>query len=148
MLTRWQPLPDMWTEMSRLQDEMNRLFSRWGGNGPRRLAQDVYPLLNLWEDDQHVYVEAELPGLDLDSLEIFVHGGNQLSLKGQRKEPVDRKGVWHRRERGYGPFSRVFELPYDVDADRVQAELKNGVLLLTLPKREELKPRRIEVHAG
>ena len=148
MLTRrWEPLAEMWSEMGRLQDEMNRVFGRVG-NGARSLFAAAYPALNTWEDEQNVYVEAELPGLELDSLEIYVHGGNQLSLKGQRKEPVGLQGVWHRRERGYGPFSRVFELPYDVEADKVQAELKNGVLLLTLPKREEVKPRRIEVHAG
>lgn len=148
MLTRWQPLPDMWNEMSRLQDEMNRLFSRWGGNGPRRLAQDVYPLLNLWEDDQHVYVEAELPGLKLSDLEMYVTGENQLSLKGERKQAELTNGTWHRQERGFGAFSRLIELPYPVNSDDVSAEFKNGVLTVILPKREEAKPRRIEVKAN
>ena len=148
MLTSWQPWSDVWGEMSRLHDEMNRLFDRWGGNGPRQFAHGVYPLLNLWDDDEHLYVEAELPGLELSDLEMYVTGENQLSLKGERKQPGLTGGTWHRQERGFGAFSRVIELPCAVDSDHVSAEFKHGVLTVTLPKREEVKPRRIEVKAS
>ncbi len=139
--TRWNPL----TEMQRLQSEMNRLFDRWGSNGSRPLSQRVYPPLNMWEDEGHLFVEAELPGFELAELEILVTGGNQLSLKGQRKETQLEGGTWHRQERGFGQFSRIVELPASVDSDNVSAEFKHGILLITLPKSEAAKPRRIEV---
>ena len=148
MTTRWQPFSDMRVEMNRLQEEMNHLFERWGVNGPRRAARAQYPALNVWEDDDNVFVEAELPGLDLEDLEIYVTGENQLSIKGERKVPVLEKGVWHRQERGYGAFSRLVELPYAVNADTVSAQFRHGILTITLPKREEVKPRRIEVKSS
>lgn len=145
LATRWQPMSSMWTEMNRLQEEMDRLFGRLGWNGPRRFAQLAYPALNMWEDDNNLYVEAELPGFELSDIEITVTGDNQLSLRGERKQPELENATWHRQERGYGSFSRVIELPQHVDADKVSAEFKHGVLTVTLPKREEVKPRRIEV---
>lgn len=143
--TRWQPFPDIRSEFNRLQDEMDRLFGRWGMNSPRVFARGLYPPLNLWEDDDNLYVEAELPGLELSDLEISVTGDNQLSIKGNRKQPEPEKGTWHRQERGYGNFSRLVELPSHVDSERVSGEFKHGVLTITMPKREEAKPRRIEV---
>ena len=112
------------------------------------MPSSVYPPLNLWEDDNNLYVEAELPELELTDLEIFVNGDNQLSIKGERKQPEQEKGTWHRQERGHGSFSRVGELPQYVDSEKVTAEFKHGVLTITLPKREEAKARRIEVTAG
>lgn len=143
--TRWQPVMDVQAEFNRLRDEMDRVFGRWTG---RRfpLAPSTFPLVNLWEDDENLYVEAELPGMALEDLEIYVHG-DQLVIKGERKDPGCEKSAWHRRERGYGAFARVFELPVSVDDANVHAAFKNGVLTITLPKRAEAKPRRIEVRA-
>ena len=138
----------MWPEMNRLQGEMEQWARRAGTNDPRRSAHNVYPPLNLWEDDDNLYVEAELPELELSDLEIFVTGDNQLSIKGERKQPERENGMWHRQERGHGGFSRVGELPQYVDSDKVTAESKLGVLTITLPKREEAKARRIEVKAN
>jgi HSP20 family protein len=128
-----------------MHDEMNRLFNRWEINGPRAFAENVFPPLNLWEDDNQVYVEAELPGFELDDLEIFVTGENQLSIKGQRKQPELEEGTWHRRERGYGDFNRMIELPCAAKSDDVSAEFKHGVLTIVLAKQEGAKPRKIEV---
>ncbi len=147
MLTRWQPLGDVRAEMNRLNDEMNRLFGRYT-NGAREFSTGGYPPLNLWEDENNLYVEAELPGFNLDNLEMYVTGENQLSIKGERKQPELEAGMWHRQERGYGAFSRLMELPGAVDSDQVSAEFKNGVLTIKLPKKEEAKPRRIEVKAS
>ncbi len=141
LATRWEPR-SMWSEMNRLRDEMDRLF---GGNGLRRFSVSTYPPLNLWEDDNNLFVEAELPGFELSELEITVTGDNQLSIKGERKQPELEKGTWHRRERGFGSFNRMIELPQHVDAEGVSAEFKHGVLNVTMPKKEEAKPRRIEV---
>ncbi len=148
MMTRWQSLGDVQTEMSRLHDEMNRLFDRWtgrSGNGNRAFGRTVYPALNLWEDEPNLYVEAELPGLALSDLEIYVTGDNQLSIKGERKPSELKEASWHRQERGYGSFSRMIQLPSDVNAEKVSAEFKFGVLTITLPKSEKTKPRRITV---
>lgn len=139
--TRWLPA----NELSLLRNEMDRLFGRYtSGNGNGR-GSAAYPALNIWEDNDNLMIEAELAGFAMDDLEMFVTGGNQLSVKGERKPPEVSEGTWHRRERGFGSFSRVVELPHPVNADKVIAELENGVLRMTLPKAEESKPRRIEV---
>jgi HSP20 family protein len=132
--------------MRDLQTEMNQLFDRWGNGGTRGLAA-AYPAVNLWEEEDKVFVEAELPGLDPKDLEIHVTGGNQLTLKGERKPNVPEKGVVHRQERGFGSFVRVLTLPFPVDADKVDARFENGVLLIQLAKHEAAKPRKIAVKA-
>jgi HSP20 family protein len=124
---------------------MNRLFGRYGVGQPRRFGMSVFPPLDIWEDDNNLYVEAELPGFELSDLEIYVTGGNQLSVKGERKQPELTGGTWHRQERGFGSFNRMIELPSDVDSDKVSAEFKHGVLTITMAKSEKVKPRRIEV---
>jgi HSP20 family protein len=143
-MARWNPLGEMQVEMQRLHDEMNRLFGRYG-NGLRGNGRNMYPPLNLWEDEGNYYVEAELPGFKMDDLEIYVTQENQLSIKGQRQRPEVEKATWHRQERGYGSFARLLELPGSVDNERVTAEFSSGVLTVTLPKREAAKARRIEV---
>lgn len=140
LAANWEP----YVGMNRLQNEMSRLFDQWGTRMPR-YAQSVYPPLNLWEDGDSYFIETELPGLAMEDLEIFVTGGNQLSIKGERKHPELENKTWHRRERGFGSFSRMVELPGNVDADKVSAEFHLGVLTITLPKSEEAKPRKITV---
>jgi len=140
---RWQPLQV--SDWSRWQNEMDRVLERFAGGLPRQFAQAAYPALNLWEDSDRLCVEAELPGFELDELEIFVNSGKQLTIKGERRQVAAEGGVWHRQERTFGAFERTIELPHDVDADRVSAEFKQGVLTITMPKREEAKPRRIAV---
>jgi HSP20 family protein len=136
----------LWNQLQEFQGEMNRLFDRWGGdNGHSVFGARAYPPMNVWEESDVTYVEAELPGLDLKDLEIYVTGGNQLTLKGERKPPVPEKGLWHRQERGFGKFSRSLALPFNVDADKVDARFENGVLLVTLPKHESARPRKITV---
>lgn len=148
MLTRWQPVGNVQAEMERLHREMNQLFGRFDrgwSDRPRSVAS--FPLLNLWDDNEALYVEAELPGMDLNDLEIYVNGTRELSIQGERKAPEAGQGTWHRQERGFGKFHRVCELPTDVDADKVEASLTNGLLTLKLPKREEAKPRKISVRS-
>jgi HSP20 family protein len=138
----------MWGQMSQLQREMNRLFDRWGDNGAAEWSRaSVYPALNIWENAEALHLEAELPGLDLKDLEIYVTGGNQLTIKGQRKPVVPEKGVWHRQERGYGTFLRTVTLPFMVNSDKVEARLENGVLQINLAKHESAKPRKIPIKA-
>ena len=137
----------LWNQLNQFQSEMNRLFDRWNGGPAYGAGAPAFPAFNVWEEGDHVVVEAELPGLDLKDLEIYVTGGNQLTLKGQRNEPAVDKGVWHRRERGFGSFARVITLPVDFDPDRVEARFAHGVLTVTMPKSETAKPRKITVKA-
>jgi HSP20 family protein len=123
---------------------MNRLFQRWGEEGVRGGAS--YPPVNVWEEGDAVLVQAELPGMRIEDLEIFVTGNDQLTLKGERKPPeVAENAVQHRQERGFGSFVRVLPLPFPVDANHVEARLDNGVLHVRLPKHEAAKPRKIVV---
>ena len=146
--SRWQVANPVWNQLSQLQQEMNRLFSRWGDDGGRWTGlAGGFPAMNVWEDADQVFVEAELPGLDLKDLEIYVTGGNQLTLKGERKPVTPEKGVWHRQERTFGSFSRTLTLPFNVDADKVDARFENGVLLVKLAKHESAKARKIQVKA-
>lgn len=141
LMTRWEPL----AELGRLSREMERMFSRDGGSLGHLLGANAFPALNVWEDAEQLYVEAELPGFELEDLEIYVTG-NHLSIRGQRNAPKHEGGTWHRQERSYGAFSRSFELPSDIDGDRVNARFHDGVLRIELPKSEAVRPKRIEVH--
>jgi HSP20 family protein len=143
--SRWQTFSPVWNQLHQFQDEMNRLFDRW--NGGSQVSPAGFPALNVWEDGEEVYVEAELPGLDLKDLEIYVTGGNQLTLKGERKPQVPQQGVWHRQERAFGAFNRTLTLPFPVNPDQVDARLENGVLNLKLTKHESARPRKIPVKA-
>ncbi len=153
MLTRWPasvmsrtgPFGSVWREMNRLQEELSQLLGPLGLDGRGRPAAGGFPALNLWEDESSVYVEAELPGLTFEEIEIYVTGGDQLTIKGERKEPQAKDGVWHRQERGFGSFNRTITLPMPVEADKVEAQLQHGVLTVRLPKGETAKPRKITV---
>jgi HSP20 family protein len=147
--TRWQPFNPLWDQVHQLQTEMNRLLDRWTdqGNGPRSFGGS-FPTVNVWENADHVFVEAELPGLDAKDLEIHVTGGNQLTIKGERKQQVPEKAVMHRQERGFGSFVRVLTLPFNVDPEKVDARFENGVLVVDLSKHEAAKPRKITVKGG
>jgi HSP20 family protein len=111
----------------------------------------AFPALNVWEDNDCVFVEAELPGVAMNDIEINVVGG-ELSIKGSRR-PMSTGAMgngnvtYHRQERATGEFSRFLTLPDAIDADKVDGCLKNGVLSIKLPKAEAAKPRRIPVNA-
>jgi len=147
MNTRWDSF-DVRNELSRLQSEMQKVLGRSGVlRGWDLTGGNAVPAVNVWEDAEGVYVESELPGLDSQDIEIYVTG-RQLTLRGERKPPVVERGVWHRQERGHGKFQRVVELPTDVDANAVEAQFRNGVLLVKLPKRSESRPRKIDIKVG
>ena len=141
--TRFNPFgASAWDRMQRMQNEMNRLFDRWGDEG---LA--TFPAINVREEDEALNVEAELPGMNLEDLEIFVTGNTQLTIKGERKPFATNKGTQHRQERAFGKFVRTLTLPFPVDDSKVEAHLENGVLKIHLPKHEAARPRKITVKA-
>lgn len=143
LASRWEPS----VQMNRLRREMDRLFDHWG-NGRPTSSRHTFPPLNLWANDEQLIVEAELPGFELEDLEITVTGGNRLRIAGERRPPEHQEGQWLQRERGFGKFQRSVDLPAYVDSNNVSAHLQHGVLTLTMPKREEARPRRIEVKVG
>lgn len=133
----------------RLKDEMDRLLNNFVEgtlvNGPVPfLRRPSFPAINVWEDERHLFAEAELPGLKMEELEVLI-SGQELTIKGRRSDQPREGATFHRRERGIGEFSRSVTLPIAVDADNVQAALRDGVLVVTLPKAQEVLPRKIKV---
>lgn len=131
-----------------LRQEMDRLLENFlgpdaFGSGPLAGVRP-FPALNVREDDQRLYVEAEVPGLGMKDLEILVQG-NELTVKGRRPAMEGENVVYHRRERGTGEFTRFLTLPVEVDPDRVEATLKDGVMIIVMPKAETARARKITV---
>lgn len=146
--TRWKPFTkEAWNTLHHLDSDLNRFFDRFtpGGAG---FGASAFPSLNVWEDGDALLVEAELPGLNFEDIEIFVTGQNQLTLKGERKAPEVTKSAVHRQERDFGSFVRSLTLPFPVDDAKVEARLENGVLTVRLPKHEAARPRKIEIKAS
>jgi HSP20 family protein len=129
--------------MDRLQRDMNRLFNQYS---PARLrTASSYPALNIWANEEGLYVSAEMPGVRVDDINIQVNG-DSLTISGQRSmDEIPENAHVHRREREYGEFSRTIQLPSSVDTDKVEANFKNGVLNILLPKVEAEKPKQISV---
>jgi HSP20 family protein len=110
-----------------------------------RVSAGVFPLTNLTEDRENYYVRAELPGVKGDELDIQVTGSN-LAISGERKIPAEEEGArYHRREREAGTFSRMIGLPGEVDTNKVEARLENGILTIVVSKAEIAKPKQISV---
>jgi len=136
-----------WREMERLRREMNRLFSEWPRSS-QWTAAPSYPAMNAWTNDNSAIVTAELPGVRPEDIDITVEE-DMLTLRGSRQPEEVGEGVtFHRRERRFGSFTRTFRLPFDVDADKVEARFQNGVLSITLPRAEADKPKKIAVKTG
>jgi HSP20 family protein len=134
--------------MDQLRDEVNRLFNGLLTNGAAGwLPARGQPAVNVWETDDAVMAELEAPGVKSEQVDVSV-AQNELTLSVERPAADMPEATFHRRERPTGSFTRVIRLPAAVDADRVSAELHEGVLTITLPKSEGAKPRRINVKMG
>src|SRR5512133_3543925 len=139
MPTRWEPFRDL----ARLQDEMNRLFD----DRAYKTSESVgwTPPCDIFEDDDELALRFDLAGVDPKDVDIRFENG-VLTLKGERKlENEARRDSYHRIELAYGTFTRSFSLPATVDAEKIRAEARNGLLTVHLPKRAETKPRAIQV---
>jgi len=133
-------IPDV--ALASINHEMNRMFDTFL-DGPAAAAS-VFPALNIWEDGETLYAEAELPGVSMDDLEVSVEG-RELTIRGRREAGNGRERTFHRRERGSGEFARRINLPVDIEADKVEASLKDGVLMIHMPKAQAARARKIEV---
>jgi HSP20 family protein len=134
---------DPFRELRRLQDEMDRLMGAFAPTGDLAAAGG-FPAVNVYANQDGIAIVAELPGVEKDDLDIQAHR-DTLTLSGTRHPAAEREESYHRRERRRGSFSRTIQLPYRIDPDRIQAQLENGVLRLSLPRPEEDKPRRIAI---
>ncbi len=140
-----EPEWDPFRELERLQRQMDRLFRQSYGVERFPWRVGVYPLVNISEDHDYIYVRAELPGVKPGDLEIHIKD-KSLVIRGERKIPTEEKEVnFHRRERESGFFRRVVSLPGPVSPDKVEATCKDGILTVKLAKPEEIKPRQIKV---
>lgn len=131
-------------EIDRLQRQMDRLTDQlWGEYREPRAG--VYPLMNVTEDKDHYYVRAELPGVNAKDLDISVTG-NSLTIAGERKIPSEgKRALYHRKEREGGTFSRIINVPREVETSKVEARSADGVLTVILPKSEQARPKQIQV---
>jgi HSP20 family protein len=130
--------------------EMNRLFNDLasaGGDGGYTPFAPGQPAVNAWDEGEHIAVEMEIPGVKSDQIDISVTGA-ELTVKVDRPDFQEEGVTYHRRERPTGSFTRVLELPCKVDAEHVDAQLQDGVLLLKLAKAAAEKPRKILVGAA
>lgn len=139
---RWSPLD----RLSSLHDDLDRLFDLVPFGKDRELFGGWSPALDLWQDHDAVHVRVELPGLSKEDIHISLHDG-ALLISGERKqeETVD-EGKTYRSERFFGKFQRSVALPTLVDASKVKASYQDGILEVTLPKAEEVKPKKIDIN--
>ena len=152
-MAEWNP----WQNLETLRREIDRVFDETGSRSepffrtaflPGRAARR-YPLINLYEDKEAVYVEALAPGVEPNTLQLSVVG-NTLSISGEKRRVAGevKPEAFHRSERATGKFVRHIELPVEVDENTVQADYTHGLLTVTLPKTEKAKPKQIAVQVG
>ena len=143
-IIRWDPFRDMVT----LRERMNKLFEDMAASRgeEKELATSSWaPAVDIYETENEVVLTAEIPGIEEKDVEIKVED-NTLTLRGERKfEKETKEENYHRIERAYGSFFRSFSLPNYVDQDKIEAQHENGVLKIRMPKRSELKPRKVKI---
>ena len=141
---------DSLRDVAGLQDRLSRVFEGFYGRPQEDLTRGAWvPVVDIYSNGQHELVlKAELPDMKEEEIEVAVEG-NTLTLRGEKKLDAEvAEDQFHRIERSYGSFARTFGLPPTVDADKVKAEYKAGVLTVRLPLREEAKPKQIKVGAA
>jgi HSP20 family protein len=141
MMNEFAPLMKLQSDVNRLFDSM---FEDGYSAGAARPYGATWPAFNTWEDGDAAYVEAELPGLTMEDIEVSVLG-REVTIGGERRIGNPDGATWLRRERSGGRFTRTLTLPWDVDADKVEAKLSDGVLTVRLPKSDTARPRKIKV---
>ena len=142
-LTRWEPVREMMT----LREAMDRLFDDAFTRPINMGAVSALPAIDLYQTNDEVVLKAALPGLKSDDVQITVTS-DVLTLRGEFKQNGEKKeATYHIREQRYGVFERSVMLPTDVQTDKAKAEFENGILTITLPKAEAVKPKSISIKA-
>lgn len=140
----WPDVSSALDDFEKARRQMDRLVSAFTGPGTSPAISGVFPPLLVTEEGANVFVEAEIPGINPNDIDINVHG-KTLTLSGERKPEKADGASFHRRERKWGSFRKAITLPDEVNSEGVQAECKNGVLKITLPKAEQAKPKKIAI---
>lgn len=141
MWNRWDWSLDPFSELRSMERQMNRLFRDLPGRGTD------YPALTYWSNDDEALLEVEMPGVSAEDFELSVQD-DVVTIAGERKDPYAAESTTaHRQERAFGKFSRTLQLPFGVDPEKVSARYENGVLRVTLPRRESTKSKRIAIQA-
>jgi HSP20 family protein len=148
-IVRWQPFRDLMTTQREFDRLFREAFPSFLGEAEGDLSTRPWaPAVDIFENENNIVLKAELPGVDPKDVEVRVED-NTLYLKGERKfEKETKEENYHRVERSYGSFARSFALPSSIDAEKVAADYKDGLLTLTLPKREEAKPKTIKINVS
>ena len=147
MWSRWSDIDRMFNAMNLLQSRMDNIWGDYGTSRPitaAGIAAESMPKTNMYDKGDHFEVIAEVPGFAKENLDIKIQG-NYLEISGTHQADAPEGYDVHRVERGTTSFSRSFTLPSDVDSEKTEASLKNGLLVLTLPKAEAAKPKQITV---
>ena len=146
-IVRWEPFRDVISNQRDFERFFREAFSPAASEG--ELSTRTWaPPVDIYENGDNLVLKAELPGINPDDVEIRVED-NTLYLKGERKfEKEVKEQNYHRVERSYGTFTRTFSLPNSIDSDKVAANFKDGVLTLTMPKKEEAKPKTIKINVS
>ncbi len=143
-IIRWDPFRDLVT----LRERMNRLFEdAFTSRGDEKdlVASSWSPSVDIYETENEIVLTAEIPGVDEKNIEIKLED-NTLSLKGERNfEKETKEENYHRIERAYGSFYRSFTIPRNIDQDNIKAESENGILRISMPKKPELKPKKVKI---
>ena len=146
-IMEWKPF----REVSRLRREMDRLWDDFFGPGRRAfrpLEAEWAPAVDVSESADQVEIKAEVPGMEANDIDISL-SGDILTIKGEKKsEREEKKENYHLVERSYGSFSRSLKLPVAVEADKIEANYKQGVLTISCPKKPEAKPKAIEIKSA
>jgi HSP20 family protein len=145
VVTRWDPSREMEELQNRLSNFFGRTPARLGDAKEESITVAEWaPLVDITEDEKEYIIKTELPEVKKEDVKVAVENG-LLTIVGERKFEKEENKKYHRVERAYGRFVRSFIVPDAVDADKVSAEFKDGVLMLHLPKSEKTKPKQIEV---
>ena len=142
-LVRWRPIRDVWS----IQDEINRTFDNFFGTTQREEWTESRwaPAIDISENKDDLMVNVEVPGMKKEDIKVTLQDGI-LTVKGERKQDKEEKDKsFHRVERSYGSFCRSFTLPTTVQGDKIKANYKDGILMIALPKVEEVKPKEISI---
>ena len=132
-------------DLDKMRQNMNRLFGSVSGRPYWQAHAGVFPLVNVTEDENNFYICSELPGMDSKEIHISATGRG-LTITGERKIASEGENVkYHRREREGGTFNRVISLPDDIQIEKINAGYEDGILMITIPKAEAAKPKRIKV---
>jgi HSP20 family protein len=145
----WMIKRDPFSELRNIQEDFSRIFNstlpRFFSGEEGLLGGNWAPSVDIYEDQNSITLEVDLPGLKPGDFNLSIEN-YRLTLSGERKFEKEKKGDnWRRVERSYGSFTRTFSLPSTVNVDAVNADFKDGVLRVTLPKKEEVKARQIQV---